>query len=725
MGEIVAYAGAVRASVGPAADPLVVAATAIESADAASFPAALAQWRTARQVVEVGLAGFVAGPLADVEVLRYQLIAHLDDAEGLRLELPFGPLQVRVDAQAVVAVPPGGGGGVVLGPRRPDLFRATLDAGVASGAGVLELLPDGFHGGFGIDLGAISAFALASLRRTPGGAPSFLAIVGVAFRPPLQLSFGFSLDRVGGLVAVNRRADVTALATLLRGGAAGDALFPNDPVGDAPRLLATLDRLFPPVEGSAVVGPTLRLSWLSIGGLAFFSLDIGVFVELPGPRIVLVGVAKAGIQGVLGIRLDVLGVIDVPGRLAAVDATLVDSRAIGIFVLTGDAALRMHWAPPAYTVLSIGGFYPGFRPEPASIPPLARVGMSLEQSIPGVTLRAEGYLAVTPNTVQLGGRWEVGLAAGPVSATGFLAVDALVQFSPFHFKARVSAGFRVRVFGCTFGGVSLDGSIDGPGPVVISGRLTIETFLFDISWSHTFTLGRADAPALPPPPVLAQVVAGQALPASLSTDGHDPQVQLAPSVSKDHSVLVPLGALTWHQKRVPLATPVDRVDGQPLGRRGTVKAVPTTGTATSVPEQFAPGQLTDLTAAETLNSPAFEDLPGGLRVNWPGDDLGASHTTPDDYQTFRKLPADWARHDGLPLAVLGGSVLRMVLTSRQAVVSDHTPVVTVSNPGWATTNGSSHASAFDARQATRIAGGGAVVAASDLAAPVALAGALA
>ena len=726
MGEAVTYANAVRAVVGPAAGPLVDAAVAIEAAaDAAAFAQAMAQWRTARRAVEAGLASYVAGPLADVALLRDQLIARFDDAAGLRLDLPFGPLRVKVDAAAAVAPNPGGGR-EVLGPNRPSVFRATLDAGMVSGGGVLALLPDGFHGGFGIDLGVVSATALASLRRTPGGAPSFLAVIGVEFRPPVQLSFGFSLDRVGGLVAVNRRADVTALAALLRGGTAADALFPADPVRDAPRVLGTLDRLFPPADGSAVVGPTLRLSWLSVAGTAFFSLDLGVFIELPGPRIIVLGVARAGIQGVVGIRLDILGVIDIPGRLLAIDATLVDSGVLGIFVLTGDAAFRLSWGSPAYTVLSIGGFFPGFKPEPASIPPLARVAMSLAESIPGISLRAEGYLAVTPNTVQLGGRWEAGLSAGPVSASGFLSVDALVQFTPFHFRAEVSAGFRVRVFGRTFAGVRIDGVIDGPGPVVISGRLTIETFLFDISWSETFTIGSGSAPPAGAVPVLAKVVASQAVPANLSAAGHDPVVQLSPELAGDASVLVPLGALTWLQKRTPLSTPVTRVEGAPLGRTGSVtvtsgEPAPAAPVLSPVKEQFAPGQLSDFAAGQALNAPPFEEMPAGVRLEWPAHDDGGTHSGTDDFKTFRKLPAD-ALSDVLGLlafAALDGSVLRMVVTSREAEVTDHAPAVTVSPPKWATTNRSRHDTSYEARMATRTAGGG-VIPATDLATPLAL-----
>jgi len=727
MGEVASYAGAVRAAVGADADPLVAAAQALEAAgDPAAFAVALTQWRAARRAIEAELAGYVAGPLADVEALRDQLVARFDDATGLRLALPFGPLDIAVEAPAVLAAPPGAPDRAeVLGPHRPSVFRASLDAGVSRGGGVLELLPDGFHGGFGIDLGAISAVAVASLRRTPGGAPSFLAVVGVEFRPAVQLSFGFSLDRVGGLVAVNRRADVEALALLLRGGGAGDALFPDDPVRDASRLLGTLDRLFPPADGAAVVGPTLRLSWLSIGGFAFFSLDLGVFVELPGSRIILVGVAKAGIQGVLSLRLDVLGVIDVPGRLVAVDATLVDSGALGIFVLTGDVAFRLYWGDPAYVVISIGGFFPGYRPEPATVPPLARVAMALELPVPLVTLRAEGYVAVTTNTVQLGGRWEAGLSAGPVSALGFLSLDALVQFTPFHFRAEVSAGFRVRAFGITFAGVRIDGVIDGPGPLVISGRLTIETFLFDVSWEESFTIGAADPPPAAPPPVLADVVAAQAIPINLTTGGSDRLVQLATTVSSDATVLVPTGALEWRQRRAPLAVPITRVDGTPLGRTASVSASPRDGAVTEpLLETFPVGQLTELNAAEALNSPPFDDLPAGLRLRWTTDDVGPRHTADDSYETFRKLPADWSPHGGLALAAIHASVLHMLATTHLAEVTDRTAAVAVTRPEWATTTGSIHASAYQARQAAR-AGGGAVVPAGDLAAAVPLAAVLA
>ena len=38
------------------------------------------------------------------------------------------------------------------------------------------------------------------------------AVMGVSFTPPIQLSFGFSLDRVGGIIGAGRTVDTDALA---------------------------------------------------------------------------------------------------------------------------------------------------------------------------------------------------------------------------------------------------------------------------------------------------------------------------------------------------------------------------------------------------------------------------------------------------------------------------------------------------------------------------------
>src|SRR6185369_14567181 len=128
-----------------------------------------------------------------------------------------------------------------------------------------------------------------------------------------------------------------------------------------------------------------------------------------------------------------------------------------------------------------------------------------------------------------GGRLEVGISLG-IDAHGFVQVDAIIQFRPFHFEARIAAGFDVSAGGFSFASVTLEGSISGPGPIVIRGSLSISVFLFSISWDETFTLGSGPSDTLPTPLPLLDVVAAEfALPANVHAQSiGDPDVVLDP-----------------------------------------------------------------------------------------------------------------------------------------------------------------------------------------------------
>ncbi|MBK9036677.1 MAG: hypothetical protein IPL61_36410 [Myxococcales bacterium] len=57
-------------------------------------------------------------------------------------------------------------------------------------------------------------------------------------------------------------------------------------------------------------------------------------------------------------------------------------------------------------------------------------------------LDAEGFLALTSNTLQLGARIDLYASAGPLNITGALGFETLVQFSPFGLAVDVWAGWR-------------------------------------------------------------------------------------------------------------------------------------------------------------------------------------------------------------------------------------------------------------------------------------------
>ncbi len=670
------------------------------------------------KLAEALLAGL---PIAE---LHKQLgAANWNRLEGFSAKAQLGPLQLEASCPPIVlhfpndpAAPP-----QALVPQPPVHVGGRLDAGVARGGGTLRMLPDGVAGTLGLKLTTFEVTALGSLREVEK-TPSFLAVLGVSFVPGIQLGFGFTLSRVGGLVGINRTVEVDALASRLRGGALADVLFAANPLADSNRLLKALEEMFPPRAGRHLVGPTLRVSWLQVGGGALFDVDLGVIVELPGPaRIVIAGSARAQLAGsppLLQLRIDVLGVIDFNERTVAFDATLVDSGALGIFVITGDAAFRLRWGDRPYTVLSLGGFYPGFRPEPANLPPLQRIALALRSPVPLLTLRAEGYFAVTSNTLQLGAHIEASFNLG-ISAVGFLGLDVLIQFRPFHFTAAFHAGFRVEAGGFTFAGVALEGTIDGPGPIVISGRLTIETFLFDISWHETFTLPGSGGEASAPPIKLLDALRDELhLAHNLrALAGPDAGVVMRPRPQDGEKALVaPLGELAWSQRKAPLETEIERLEGAPLGSPQGVRLV-SPARRESQRALFSPGSFTTLSGAEALNRPAFEELDAGAVLGWGTVSAPAPGEAPqpaemDVFRTLGSATEPEPVTDSGSFLLAPSHVLDLLGDRlRPAAVTSLAPRVTVTGTEPWTSIGEPQSSATAAHQAARIWGGVALAAA--------------
>ncbi len=213
--------------------------------------------------------------------------------------------------------------------------------------------------------------------------------------------------------------------------------------------------------------------------------------------------------------------------------------------------------------------------------------------------------------------YEIGISLG-IEAHGFIQVDAMVQFRPFHFEARIAAGFDVSAGGFSFASVTLEGSISGPGPIVIRGSLSIDVFLFSLSWSEQFTLGSGPSDTLPAAPLLLDVIFDELNKAENVHSGSiaDPHVVLSPQLrSGGFAAVPPTGTLQVQQRRAPLGLLIERVDGRPLSSPQGVKI--TSGT-TDVTDRFSPGSYITLTDSEALNRPPFDLLAAG-RVISPAD----------------------------------------------------------------------------------------------------------
>jgi hypothetical protein len=551
----------------------------------------------------------------------------------------FGPLRASMEGAGIWI---GRWQGQTGAPEWPDGIGLTLDAGPVAGGGFLKFTNENeIAGALQLKILGIGAFAYGLYQTLPGGDAAFVALIGIRLPlPGVQLGFGFAISGFGGLVGINRRADTDLLRERLASGASGDVLFNDDPLRNAPKLLGDMRQFFPPEKGVFLIGPTLQINWLLI-----LKLDVGLFIELPGPRKIFIAGSARLVLGseafaLVYLRMDFIGGIDLVKSLIFFDAMLVNSHVLGIFRITGGVALRIAFGSNGYFLFTVGGFHPSFNPGPMELPRVARVGVSVSLGV--VWLKQEMYLAITSNTFQLGARTEAGLEIGPISAHGWFGFDALIQFKPFYFVARVDAGFDVEVFGVSLCSVRVEGQLSGPGPLTLQAKASVRLLFIKVSAQVTIELS-----SNPPEPVVAIADLPAHLkpelrnPANLRVEGEDRSVIFAGQVAAptDKSkLLAPVGALIWEQKRVPLAFSIQKAEGVQLGGWHRLKAVSSLGADTPEYDWFGVGTYLNLSDAEALNTSRFDLQQSGLRMDTGILNRGNFRTAKIEIEII-KLPA--------------------------------------------------------------------------------------
>jgi hypothetical protein len=293
------------------------------------------------------------------------------------------------------------------------------------------------------------------------------------------------------------------------------------------------------------------------------------------------------------------------------------------FTLTGDMAVRVYWGQNANFLLTVGGFHPAYTPPPMGLGPLQRLGIVIFQGNP--SLRAEAYFAVTSNTVQFGAKVELHAGVDIFNVYGFLALDVLIQFNPFHFIAQLAAMLAVRSGSSTLFSVRLKLMLEGPTPWHAVGKASFEIgFILTITISVHFdvTVGDERTTTLPPIQVMPRLK--EALQAAgnwraVLPQGSGLQMSMRELPPSDSLILHPFGTLEVSQKVVPLNLEISRFGTQrPENGRtfriAEVKLGPDGAPAEGVKEQFAPAQFIELSDAEKLSRKSFEQYDAGVRV---------------------------------------------------------------------------------------------------------------
>jgi hypothetical protein len=558
---------------------------------------------------------------------------------------PFTAVLDRIGIAGLLSFPPTGGNlgeaNLDLGFKPPSGIGLSVEAqGVVTGGGFLFHDPARsiYAGVMRLSLHGtvtVTAFGLIATRM-PDGGPGYSLLVLITaedFRP-IPLPLGFRLTGIGGLLAVNRTFAEDALRAGLKNHTLDSVLFPKDPIRNAPQILSNLNRVFPPADGSYLIGPMVQLEW---GTPTLLTAQIAVVLEF-GARLRLLVVAQIAAilpepkNDLIRLQLDAVGVVDFDQGTAAVDASLYDSRLLRKFVLTGDMALRLKWVAPPNFAMAVGGLHPAFNPPP-NFPKLERIAINLAAG-DNPRIRCEAYFALTGSSIQFGARAELSASAAGFSIQGEIGFDVLIQRDPFAFLAEFSAQVQLKRGSTNLFKVRVEGALAGPRPLHVKAKATFEILWWDVSVRVDRTLVSGEPPPLPAPvDVLPLLLAALGLAGSWVARlpaGQQQGVTLRGRPDLAGAILLhPLGRLTVHQTVVPLGMDISRFgDAAPAGaRRFTITRVNPDGQTESpavVRDFFAPAQFFEMSDDEKLSRPSFESLPAGVSLGAEGVAISAS-----------------------------------------------------------------------------------------------------
>jgi hypothetical protein len=572
---------------------------------------------------------------------------------GATLSGNIGPLTATIDSVGFTFAlgfpdPPTGN----LGPLDagfsflpPQGVGLAVDAASVSGGGFLSF-DSSAHQYSGVlqlkfnDL-ALQAFGLITTQVAGGDGYSLIALIDADF-PPVQLGWGFTLNGVGGLLAVHRTASVDALRDAVKSGKVSSILFPTNAITNAAQVLGALDTLFPTAPGRFLFGPMALIGW---GTPTVLTASVAIILELPEPiEVILLAKLTAELPtpstSLVMLNMDALGVLDLTQDELSLDASLFDSKLIS-FPICGDMALRANWGLQREFLLSIGGFHPQFTP-PSDFPSLNRVTINMPSGIVS-QLRLAAYLALTSNSVQFGAALDVFIGVSGCVISGHLGFDALLQLNPFHFATDISGTVAVTIGGDDLASVSLDASLSGPAPWNIAGSFKIHIIFFDVHVSFSESWGLSapsqQTPAIDVGALLNTALAdprnwNSQLPAGLSALVATRQINDASSLFAHplaflevHEQIVPLDlAITHFGEAVPSGATEFSITDFRVGNQSTAY--------TAVKDDFAAAQFFDLSDSDKLSRPSFERYDAGAIMNGTLVTNGTSFAKTIDYESF-------------------------------------------------------------------------------------------
>jgi hypothetical protein len=559
------------------------------------------------------------------------------------IKASLGPLVVVVEnigLKIISSLPEDGTGNLgpvnlTFGIKPPNGVGLSLDTGVIIGGGYLYIDTEkgSYAGALQLSINNFLSLTAIGLIETkmPDGSDGFslLIIVTAEFSPAFQLGYGFTLNGVGGLLGLNREVLLDPLRDGVRTGAINGIMFPTDVIANAPAIISDMQAIFPVKEGYFLIGPMAKIGW---GTPTLISLSLGVIIQLPDPKIAILGVLKIVLPteeaAVLKLQVNFLGTIDPSNQLITFDASLFDSNILKLFTLTGDMSVRLRWGDKPDFILSAGGFHPEYEPT-MSMPSLQRIGikiLDLEQA----RIQVLTYFALTSNTVQFGARADCYFGLDGFSVYGYIGFDAMMQFSPFCFQALAASGFTLDT-ALGDASIRISARLKGPTPWYVKATGSIEVFGFEFEAEYEKEWGKSQKEELPKialkPLLLDEFEKKEVWGAALS-EGSNQLVSVSnPEITDTTTepyIIYPNSDLIISQKLVPFKMKLEKLGNQMISdiHEVQISALNISGAGSvlsDISDTFAIGQYLELSDEEKISKPSFEPMKCGVKARWDSE----------------------------------------------------------------------------------------------------------
>jgi len=562
----------------------------------------------------------------------------------------LGPLKVKVENAGLgleVTAPDRegdlGATDFSFGFTPPKGVSLTIDSEIITGGGFLELDPENnrYAGVLAFKLGLakrdIGLVAVGLINtRLPNGEQGFSLLISISvfFSPAIPLSFGFTLNAVGGLVGIDRTMKVDILRDRIEKGVVKSIMFPENVIENASKIISDLRTVFPPQKKHYVVAPFFKIGY---GTPTVMEIDLGLLMEFPFKgRLILLGslgvyLPNKDAEKRLGeLHVDVFGDFNFAASYILIEGRLRDSNLVEV-ALTGGFAFMLDWSSNPQFLLSIGGYHPRYK-KPARFPVIPRVTALIKKG-DDIRLSCQYYQAITSNSYQIGFSAELVVKKGHAVAHGFLGFNALLQFDPFYFETDIRISVDVKYRGRSFFGIEMEFLLSGPEPWRAKGYAKIKVLFFSLKVKFNISWGDPQklAPVFIEPDVLLEKLTGQlqqsgSWSAKLQKgySGSESLRSLDEAEKGDQILIHPSGYLELRQNLIPLNKTIEKIGNSHVaaktsyrisdfafGDGGPVES----DTQKSLQDYFSRGQFEDLPDDEKLSTPDFDLMSAGIELS--------------------------------------------------------------------------------------------------------------